>query len=190
MTAPSTAQGGPWEAVLFDRDGTLVEDVPYNGDPDRVRPMPGAAEAVALVRAAGIATGVVSNQSGIGRGLLTADQVHRVNERVDALLGPFGTWAVCPHAPQDGCPCRKPRPGLVRQAARALGARPAGCVLIGDIGADLGAARAAGAHGVIVPTPVTRPEEYADEPDAAPDLVTAVRRLLAAPVPEPGRRFR
>jgi D-glycero-D-manno-heptose 1,7-bisphosphate phosphatase len=190
MTGSPAAQRGPWQAVLFDRDGTLVQDVPYNGDPALVRPMPGAVEAVAQVRAAGIATGVVSNQSGIGRGLLTAGQVRRVNQRVDELFGPFGTWAVCPHAPKAGCACRKPRPGLVRQAARALGTTPGQCVLIGDIGADLGAARAAGAHGVIVPTAVTRPEEYVDEPDTAPDLLTAVTRLLAAPVPEPGRRHR
>jgi D-glycero-D-manno-heptose 1,7-bisphosphate phosphatase len=165
-------------AVLFDRDGTLIHDVPYNGDPALVRPMPLAPEALRLLRAAGIATGVVSNQSGIGRGLLTAEQVRRVNDRVDALLGPFDTWAVCPHSPEDGCACRKPAPGLVLQAAQRLGAHPADCVMIGDIGADLLAARAAGARGVIVPTAATRPEEYADEPDAAPDLLTAVRALL------------
>jgi D-glycero-D-manno-heptose 1,7-bisphosphate phosphatase len=193
MTGPAgagTAPGGLPEAVLFDRDGTLVEDVPYNGDPDLVRPMPGAREAVGLVRAAGIATGVVSNQSGVGRGLLTAGQVGLVNARVEALFGPFGTWAVCPHTADAGCACRKPRPGLVLQAARALGVRPSACVLIGDIGADVAAARAAGARGVIVPTAVTRREEYAQEPEAAPDLLTAVRRLLAAPAPESGRRSR
>jgi HAD superfamily hydrolase (TIGR01662 family) len=164
--------------VLFDRDGTLVHDVPYNGDPALVRPMPGAGRAVRELRAAGLALGVVSNQSGIGRGLLTRAQVDAVNARVDALVGPFDVWEVCPHAPGDGCGCRKPRPGLVLAAARRLGVAPAECVVIGDIGADLGAARAAGARAGIVPTPVTRPAEYAGQPVAA-DLLGAARRVLA-----------
>jgi len=165
-------------AVLLDRDGTLVHDVPYNGDPDRVRPVAGAARAVAELRAAGLRLGVVTNQSGIGRGLLTAEQAERVNARVDALVGPFDVWEVCPHAPDDGCACRKPRPGLVVRAARRLGVEPRQCVVVGDIGADLAAARAAGARAGIVPTPVTRPEEYAGQP-TAPDLLAAARRILA-----------
>ncbi|MFJ8787628.1 D-glycero-alpha-D-manno-heptose-1,7-bisphosphate 7-phosphatase [Streptomyces sp. NPDC102462] len=165
-------------AVLFDRDGTLVEDVPYNGDPDRVRPLPGARPALDLLRAAGLATGVVSNQSGIGRGLLTHASVRRVNARADALLGGLDTWVYCPHAPSDGCACRKPRPGLVTEAARRLGVAPADCVVIGDIAADLEAARAAGARGVLVPTAATLPKEIAAAPRSAPDLLTAVCWLL------------
>ncbi|MFF4485932.1 D-glycero-alpha-D-manno-heptose-1,7-bisphosphate 7-phosphatase [Streptomyces sp. NPDC001544] len=165
-------------AVLFDRDGTLVEDVPYNGDPDLVRLLPGAEESVALLRAAGIPTGVVSNQSGIGRGLLTDADVRRVNDRVDALLGGLGTWVYCPHPPEAGCACRKPRPGLVLEAARRLGVDPRSCVVIGDIGADVLAARAAGARAVLVPNAVTRPEEIASAPETAGDLLTAVRRIL------------
>ncbi|MEU0970945.1 HAD family hydrolase [Streptomyces sp. NPDC005917] len=166
-------------AVLFDRDGTLVEDVPYNGDPDRVRPLPGARRALDLLRAEGVATGVVSNQSGIGRGLLTDAQVRRVNERADVLLGGLGTWVYCPHEPAAGCDCRKPRPGLVIEAARRLCVAPADCVVIGDIGADVLAARAAGARGMLVPTAVTLPEEVAAAPRTAPDLLTAVRLVLA-----------
>ncbi|MDQ3944917.1 MAG: HAD-IIIA family hydrolase, partial [Actinomycetota bacterium] len=85
-------------AVLFDRDGTLVEDVPYNPDPSRVVPMPGAEEALRRLRAAGVATAVVSNQSGIGRGRLTPAEVEAVNARVQELLGPLGPVVVCPHA--------------------------------------------------------------------------------------------
>jgi D-glycero-D-manno-heptose 1,7-bisphosphate phosphatase len=166
-------------AVLFDRDGTLVEDVPYNGDPDRVLPLPGARRALDLLRAAGIATGVVSNQSGIGRGLLTEAQVRRVNERADALLGGLGTWVYCPHDPADRCDCRKPQPGLVIEAARRLGVAACDCVVIGDIAADVLAARAAGAQGVLVPTAATRPDEVAAASRTAPDLLTAVRLILA-----------
>jgi HAD superfamily hydrolase (TIGR01662 family) len=107
-------------AVLFDRDGTLVVDVPYNGDPAKVRPVPGAGAALDLLRAAGIPAGVVTNQSGVARGLITAGEVQQVNRRIDALLGPFAVWQVCPHGPADGCPCRKPRPGMVLAAAPAV----------------------------------------------------------------------
>ncbi|MEU5251816.1 D-glycero-alpha-D-manno-heptose-1,7-bisphosphate 7-phosphatase [Streptomyces longwoodensis] len=169
--------------VLFDRDGTLVEDVPYNGDPDLVRPVPHAREALALLRARGIATGVVTNQSGVARGLLSTADVRRVNERVDALLGPFDAWAICPHGPDDGCHCRKPQPGMVLQAAARLGVPPDETAVIGDIGADVEAARRAGALGVLVPTPVTRPEETAAAEHVAPDLLTAVRALLPAGPP-------
>ncbi|GHD22162.1 D-glycero-alpha-D-manno-heptose-1,7-bisphosphate 7-phosphatase [Streptomyces galbus] len=170
--------------VLFDRDGTLVEDVPYNGDPDLVRPVPHAREALALLRARGIGTGVVTNQSGVARGLLSMADVRRVNERVDALVGPFDVWAVCPHGPDDGCHCRKPQPGMVLQAAARLGVPPEETAVVGDIGADVEAARRAGALGVLVPTPVTLPEETAAAEHVAPDLLTAVRALLP---PEPPR---
>jgi D-glycero-D-manno-heptose 1,7-bisphosphate phosphatase len=165
-------------AVLFDRDGTLVEDVPYNGDPELVRLLPGAREAAGLLRAEGIATGVVSNQSGIGRGLLSERDVIRVNQRADELLGTLGTWVFCPHTPQARCGCRKPRPGLVVEAARRLGVRPEACVVIGDIGADVRAARAAGAWGVLVPNAATLRSEIEAERWTAPDVLTAVRMVL------------
>jgi HAD superfamily hydrolase (TIGR01662 family) len=177
-------------AVLLDRDDTLILDVPYNGDPAKVAPMPGAREALRRLRDARVPTAVISNQSGIGRGLLTRAEVEAVNARADALLGPLDAWLFCPHAPEDGCACRKPAPGLVRQAASRLGVAPERCVVIGDIGADVEAARAAGARAVLVPTPRTRPEEIAAAPLVAPDLATAVELALAglsAPTREPGR---
>ena len=165
-------------AVLFDRDGTLVRDVPYNGDPARVEPMPGAREALDRLREAGIPVGVVSNQSGVARGLVTLEQVEAVNRRVDELLGPLEPWAVCPHGPDDGCACRKPEPGLIRRAADALGVAPERCAVVGDIGSDVEAARAAGARAVLVPTPRTRPEEVDAAPEVASDLGEAVELLL------------
>ena len=164
--------------VLFDRDGTLVVDVPYNGDPAAVVPTPTARVAVDLLREHAIPIGVVSNQSGIGRGLINRDQVDRVNARVDELLGPFDVWRICPHAERDGCGCRKPAPGMIRSAAAELGIDPEYLVVIGDIGSDVAAARAAGARAVLVPTQATLPEEIALAPEVAPDLFTAVTRLL------------
>jgi D-glycero-D-manno-heptose 1,7-bisphosphate phosphatase len=165
-------------AVLFDRDGTLVVDVPYCGDPAAVTPVPTARAALALLRAAGIPVGVVTNQSGIARGLLRPEQVDAVNRRIDDLLGPFDVWQQCPHGPDDGCACRKPAPGMVLAAAQRLGVEPGDVAVVGDIGADVDAALAAGARPVLVPTPVTRPEEVAAAPVVRPDLLAAVRHLL------------
>jgi histidinol-phosphate phosphatase family protein len=170
-------------AVLLDRDGTLVVDVPYNGDPARVEPMPGARAALDRLRAAGVPTAVVTNQSGIARGRLGHADVRRVNRRIEELLGPLGPVEYCPHGPGDGCGCRKPRPGLVLRAAARLGADPARCAVIGDIGADVEAARAAGARGVLVPTERTRPEEVAEAAEVAPDLAAAVDLLLDGRLP-------
>ncbi|MEV4489563.1 HAD-IIIA family hydrolase [Micromonospora coxensis] len=170
--------GDLFDAVLLDRDGTLIEDVPYNGDPEKVRPMPGAREALDRMRAAGLRLAVVTNQSGLAKGLFTAAQMRAVNARVEELLGPFDTWQICPHDDGDGCGCRKPAPGMVHAAAAALGTRPARCVMVGDIGRDMTAALAAGATGFLVPTPVTRPEEVAAAPHVARDLTTAVDEIL------------
>jgi D-glycero-D-manno-heptose 1,7-bisphosphate phosphatase len=166
------------DAVLFDRDGTLVVDVPYNGDPGRVALMPGARRAVELVRDRGIAVGVVTNQSGVARGLLTMDEVLAVNRRVEQLLGPFHTWQVCPHGQYDGCPCRKPEPGLVLAASAALGVPTNRITVIGDIGSDVAAGLAANARAILVPTAKTRREEVDAAPEVSPDLLTAVGKVL------------
>lgn len=166
------------DAVLFDRDGTLVVDVPYNGDPARVRLMPLARRAVQELRARRIPIGVVSNQSGIGRGWLTHDQVEAVNRRADQFLGGLDVWVYCPHEAHDACPCRKPAPGLVFTAAHRLGVEPSRCAVIGDIGSDVAAALAAGARPLLVPSPSTLPEEIMVAPEVAPDLLRAVQILV------------
>lgn len=175
-TSPATLPA----AVLLDRDGTLVEDVPYNGDPGRVAVMPGVAAAVDRLRRAGLPLAVVSNQSGVARGTLTMADVEAVNRRVEELVGPLGPWLVCPHGPDDGCACRKPAPGLVLAAAQALGVAPRDCALIGDIGADVEAAVAAGARAILVPTPATRSEEVRAAPEVAASLDAAVDLLVGA----------
>ncbi|MFI6067750.1 HAD-IIIA family hydrolase [Micromonospora sp. NPDC051227] len=167
-----------YDAVLLDRDGTLIEDVPYNGDPEKVRPVPGARAALDRLRAAGLRLAVVTNQSGLARGYFTGEQMRAVHARVEELLGRFDAWLVCRHDDADGCDCRKPAPGLVYAAARELGTTPSRCVLVGDIGRDVGAAMAAGAAGVLVPTPMTRPEEVAAAGWVATDLPAAVAEIL------------
>ena len=172
----------PWrglpDLVLFDRDGTLVHDVPYNGDPERVVPVDGAADALVRLRREGVRTGVVSNQSGVGSGRLTGAQVEAVNRRVEELLGPFDVWRWCPHADDAGCACRKPAPGMVKEACAETGVDPGRCVVVGDIGSDLEAAAAAGARGLLVPTTATRTQEVSAAARVVTDLPTAVDRIL------------
>lgn len=165
-------------AVLLDRDGTLVEDVPYNPDPEGVRLLPGVADAVLALRSRGVRIGLVTNQSGIGRGLLSPARVAAVNARVSELVGGFDVIRVCPHVAGDHCRCRKPLPGMVIDALADLGVAPSRAALVGDIGADVEAGIAAGVRSILVPTPVTREAEIRAAPEVAPTLVAAVRRIL------------
>jgi histidinol-phosphate phosphatase family protein len=170
-------------AVLFDRDDTLVHDVPYNTDPATVRPVPGAREALDRLRDIGIPVGVVTNQSGVARGLISQEQLDRVNTRVSELLGPFDAWSICRHGEDDGCGCRKPAPGLVRDAAAQLGVPVDHCVVIGDTGADVTAAAAAGARGILVPTGRTRRQEIQAAMEVALDIAAAVELALSGRAP-------
>jgi D-glycero-D-manno-heptose 1,7-bisphosphate phosphatase len=157
-------------AVLFDRDGTLIADDPAG---QRVEPMPGAKQALQRVRERGLRVGVVTNQPQRDRAEL--DDVHR---RIEHQVGSIDGWFVCTHAPADGCSCRKPQPGLVLQAARTFCVAPEQCVVIGDIGSDVEAARRAGARAILVPTPVTRAEEIERAPRVCSGLLQAVESIL------------
>ncbi|GAA1645878.1 HAD-IIIA family hydrolase [Catellatospora bangladeshensis] len=182
---------GLFDAVLFDRDNTLIREVPRIDDPDLVVPMPGVRDALDLLRGAGLRVGVVCDQPAVGFGYTTRAQAEAVNERIERLLGPFDTWQMCCHTPADGCGCRKPAPGLITAAARDLGVPAHRCVMIGDIGPDLQAAAAAGATGLLVPTGQTCVAEIASAPYRAPSLTGAAewildRRHAARPGPVPG----
>ncbi|TQM57894.1 HAD-IIIA family hydrolase [Humibacillus xanthopallidus] len=169
---------GPPDLVLLDRDGTIVHDVPYNADPDAVHPFGSARDSLDRLRDNGIRVGVVTNQSGVGRGLISPAELDAVNQRVADLLGPFDVWCQCLHAPEDSCDCRKPSPQLVIEACDRLDVDPTRTVLVGDIGADLLAAQRAGARGVLVPTPETRPEEVTAAAHVRRDLGAVVDDLL------------
>ncbi|MCW2712210.1 MAG: putative D,D-heptose 1,7-bisphosphate phosphatase [Marmoricola sp.] len=173
----------PWrglpDLVLFDRDGTLVHDVPYNGDPGLVAPVDGARQALDRLRAAGVRLGVVSNQSGAGSGRITLEQVEAVNRRVEELLGPFDVWRYCPHDRDEGCSCRKPAPGMVQDACADLDVDPSRTVVVGDIGSDVEAGRAAGAHTLMVPAPATRSLEVKSAGHVAITLAAAIDDILA-----------
>ena len=140
-------------AVFLDRDGTLVEDVGYPRDPEAVRLLDGAPEALAALRRAGFALVVVSNQSGIGRGLVTEEEAEAVHERFVRELRAHGVELddarYCPHAPEDACACRKPEAGLLRDSARELGLDLERSFMVGDKPSDVEAGRAAGCRTVL-----------------------------------------
>lgn len=144
--------GADRRAVFLDRDGTVIRDLDYPRDPDLVRLVPGAAAALARLRAAGFALVLVSNQSGIGRGLITPREAELVHERVVALLAESGVRLdgayYCPHAPDAGCGCRKPAPGMIRDAAARLGIDLGNSFIVGDKPGDIEAGRRAGCRTV------------------------------------------
>ena len=169
------------DAVLFDRDGTLVIDVPYNGDPRRVEPVAGARDALDRLREAGVPIGIITNQSGLAKQMFTEDGLRDVHERIEQVLGAFEVIVWCPHDDYDGCDCRKPRPGLVTRAATSLGVKPSRCAVVGDTGADVGAALAAGALPILVPNHRTLRSEIATAPIVSKDVGAAVEFILGAP---------
>ncbi|MGJ5818290.1 D-glycero-alpha-D-manno-heptose-1,7-bisphosphate 7-phosphatase [Paludibaculum fermentans] len=176
------SKAGSRRFVAFDRDGTLIVEKNYLSDPDQVELLPGASEAVALLRNAGFGLIVVTNQSGVGRGYFTLEQVHAVHRRLRELLGDFDGIYICPHAPAEECDCRKPKPGLLRQAARELRFTASDCVVIGDKDVDVGLAHNAGAKGVLVTTGYGAGHLAAGRvrPDfVAADLLTAAQWAIA-----------
>lgn len=147
-------ENAPQRLALIDRDGTIIVDKVYLSDPNGIEFAPGAIEGLRLLRDAGFALALVTNQSGIARGLFDAATLGKIHDRLKAMLAAeglaFEAIYVCPHGPGDGCDCRKPQPGMLRQAMRELGSGPDKAVMIGDSEADMGAAKAAGVRAVRV----------------------------------------
>jgi len=148
-------------AVFLDKDGTLVENLPYNVDPGRIRLVAGADEALRRMAGAGYRLFVVSNQSGVARGLFRETALAAVQARLKELLGQHGVtlagFYYCPHHPQGKvtdyateCTCRKPQPGLLLAAAEQHGLDLAGSWLVGDILDDVEAGRRAGCRTILV----------------------------------------
>jgi histidinol-phosphate phosphatase family protein len=176
-------------AIFLDRDGTIIVDQDYPGDAERVRLLPGAAGAVARFNREGIPVLVVTNQSGIGRGLITEAQFRAVQARMESLLEEAGARVdevlFCPHSPDQSppCECRKPATGLYRQAARERGLDLGRSVYIGDRLRDVLPALELGGEGYLIEG--TEPDAVAAPPPGirvvkslaeATDLVLAGRR--------------
>lgn len=143
--------------VILDRDGVINADSPeYIKSPAEWLPLPGSLEAIASFTAAGWQVAVASNQSGVARGLFDRATLAAVNARMEAAIQAAGGALTgiffCPHGPDDGCDCRKPRPGLLLQIADRLGVDLRNVPVIGDSGRDLAAAEAVGARPILVLT--------------------------------------
>jgi D-glycero-D-manno-heptose 1,7-bisphosphate phosphatase len=178
-------------AIVLDKDGTLIEDLPYNVDPRRIRLAPGAREAIRTWAQQGWPIAIATNQSGVARGYFTLEELDEVGHHLEGVIaGLGGTWGgffACPHLP-DGineyaveCDCRKPAPGLIRQAVERLGVRPEDSWFIGDAWMDMAAGRAAGCRTILVGREWRRAASYPRDatPDhAVPDLAAAARITL------------
>jgi D-glycero-D-manno-heptose 1,7-bisphosphate phosphatase len=170
----------------MDRDGTIIREEKYLADPDGVMLIPGTVEALRSLREAGFALVVVTNQSGISRGLYTLDDYHAVAARLDQLLEAEGVkpdaTRFCPHHPDatGPCDCRKPGTGMHRDAAGTLGLDPARSFYIGDRIRDVQPARELGGRGILVRTGYGRREEADAEDDftVVDDIGQAARWIL------------
>jgi histidinol-phosphate phosphatase family protein len=142
--------------VLLDRDGTLIEERHFIKHASQVRLLPGVPQALRKLKKAGFPLVVVSNQSGVGRGLMTRTHVERVNRRFLKLLqiqrAPVDALYWCPHHPKDRCSCRKPKLGMVKQAARALKVPWRRSISVGDRPSDVILGQRTGGAGILVLT--------------------------------------
>jgi D-glycero-D-manno-heptose 1,7-bisphosphate phosphatase len=164
--------------ALLDRDGTIIVDKVYLSDPGEIEFAPGAIEGLRLRRDAGFSLVLITNQSGIARGLLDAATLEQIHARLQCLLEADGLRLeaiyYCLHGPDDHCDCRKPAPGMVRSAMRDLDFGPNEAVLIGDGDADMEAAAAAGIRGIRI-----APAGSSGIEGAAADFLEAARRACA-----------
>lgn len=177
--------------VILDRDGVLNREAGGGGyvrEPAEFFWLPGAIEALALLRRAGVRLSVATNQSGVGRGLMTMAQLEAVHDRMKTEASSQGAALdivlFCPHAPDEGCACRKPAPGLIREAIARSGIAAADSLVVGDDQRDLEAAARAGVKAALVRTGKGRKTEAllhgADVP-AYDDLPQLARAIIGDP---------
>ncbi len=174
-------------AVFLDRDGTIIVERGYLADPAGVVLIPGAAEALRRLKGAGLTLVVVTNQSGIDRGLYTLEDYRAVARRLDEILAAenviLDQTRFCPHHPDHSgpCDCRKPGTGMHRTASQELGLDPAGSFFVGDRIGDVLPARELGGEGILVRTGFGAEEEALLEPGfhTEDDLLGAARWILA-----------
>jgi D-glycero-D-manno-heptose 1,7-bisphosphate phosphatase len=176
--------------VFLDRDGTLIEDAHFLADPSGVRLLPDTPSALRRLRGAGWELVVISNQSGVARGRFTEADVRRVNAEVHGQLWAEGVdildWLYCPHHPDAAgdpryradCHCRKPRPGMLEEAARRHGLSLSSCVVVGDKRDDLKASKAVGGRALLVLTGKGRAE--LEERGKPPEADAVLDGLAAA----------
>jgi D-glycero-D-manno-heptose 1,7-bisphosphate phosphatase len=190
LPSPDATLRSAGPVVFLDKDGTLIDDVPYNVDPARVRFAPGARAALRLLARRRIPVAVITNQSGVARGLFAPSALHELAAHLGREVQALGVrWAgfyACPHHPAGvnayagSCACRKPEPGLLLRAASDLGVDIGTCWLVGDQPSDVEAGRRAGCRTALIrsidagPPPAGSPQ-----PDVtAHDLLGAVEAVV------------
>lgn len=144
-------------AVFIDRDGTICFDKHYLADPSGLELVPTVVEGIKRLNDSGIPVIVITNQSGVGRGLFDEGRLGVIHDRMEKLLEEKGAWVddiyFCPHKPDAGCDCRKPAPGMLLRARDEHGIDLKRSFMIGDRMMDIEMAHAVGAKGVLVPEP-------------------------------------
>jgi D-glycero-D-manno-heptose 1,7-bisphosphate phosphatase len=184
MSAANLGRG----LIILDRDGVINRDSnAFIKTSAEWQPLPGSIEAIAALTGAGFTLAVASNQSGIARGLFDQDALdamhHKMLSLIDTAGGRINKIVICPHGPDDGCDCRKPKPGLLEQLARYFETSLAGVPVIGDAQRDLEAAAAVGASPILVrsgkgaKTEAALPERFVNVP-VYDDLDAAARALI------------
>jgi D-glycero-D-manno-heptose 1,7-bisphosphate phosphatase len=179
--------------VLLDRDGTINEEIGYVLRPEELRLIPGSLDALAELQGLGLGLVVVTNQSPVGRGLITEGELDAIHERLRELLAEGGVRLdgieVCPHGPDEGCACRKPGTLMVDRAAAALGFDPREGWIVGDHAGDMALGRAVGARTILLRTGHGEEElekARVDADDVVADLAAAAalirNEVLAAEV--------
>ncbi len=169
-------------AVFLDRDGTLIEHVPYLSRPEEIRLLEGTVPALRLLSREGYRLFVVSNQSGLARGYFTKEDLAEVEAALDAVFTSCGirieSMRYCPHHPKDECPCRKPAPGLILDLAAQYGIDLQRSWMVGDQQSDVGAGKRAGCRAILVgPDLRIAPE---GQPDfVSPDILGAAGLIVS-----------
>ena len=173
-------------AVFLDRDGTIIEDVPYLSDPLKVVLINGTANAIKTLKAAGFMVIVITNQSGVGRGFYTELDVGAIHAKIDSILENEGTgiddYFYCPHEPRERCPCRKPETVMVERAVDKYSIDVEKSYVVGDKSSDLGLADNAGATSILVRTGLgaeTEKEPGVKAGFVARDIAEAVEWIMA-----------
>jgi D-glycero-D-manno-heptose 1,7-bisphosphate phosphatase len=168
-------------AVFLDRDGTIIEDVGFLRHLDQIVFFPWSIDVIRALNRAGLPVVVITNQSGIARGILTEAFVDETHRRIDQRLAAGGAridaYYYCPHHPEgkvepyvQTCDCRKPGCGMIERASRDLGLDPSRSFVVGDTWRDVGAGRAAGARSILVRQRTTARADLPPVPAPPPDL--------------------
>jgi D-glycero-D-manno-heptose 1,7-bisphosphate phosphatase len=159
--------------IVLDRDGTIIEECSYLSNPEQIRLIPGTAQALRELTELGFGLVVITNQSGVGRGLFDLAQLEKIHERMGQMFAaegvPLDGIYFCPHRPEDGCSCRKPEVSLAEQAASQLNFNLQASIVIGDKASDIEMGRRVGAITFLVRTGYGA--QVAAENSSAPDYI-------------------